>query len=129
MEQNNYIHAWKIAMYQDAGSLMARELIYPVAVRNNDGIEVVKAVWEQCRSTLRGVLCTVFYPPVDAIIYLLARDYWREVEVVCYRRATTASTAFCNRLKEVAEDIWKRRPTKLGPSEFIDALPIRWSLL
>jgi len=123
--EHNYIQAWRIAIYQ--------RLIYPVAVRNNDGIEVVKAVWEQCRSTPRGVLCTVFYPPVDAIIYLLARDYWREVEVVCYRRATTAkrtnTDAFCNRLKEVAEDIWKRRPTKLGPSEFIDALPIRWSLL
>jgi hypothetical protein len=133
MEQNNVQTLWKIATYQklNMGSLVMREeryrLVYPIAVKlNNNEIEVVKAVWEKCKNTSRGVFCTVFYPPdVDAIIHLLVwYDFWRKVEVSCYRR----DVEFCNRLRQISEDLWKGRKTPLGPLEFIEALPVRWSL-
>jgi hypothetical protein len=129
------MRTWTVAIYKKASVFMSVwkphkypspwRLIVPIAVRRRgDAVEVVDAVWSQCHSPRASPVtmidCAVYYPPdVDAIIYLKEWvDSWREVEVRC----DCGDSSFCDKLKQIAKGLWKRRKHPLSPEEVAAAL-------
>jgi hypothetical protein len=130
---------WAVAVYKEASVSMdvwephkypsPWRLIIPIAVRRRGGVvEVVDAVWTQCHSPRASPVtmtdCVVYFPPdVDAIVYLKERlNFWREVDVRC----DSGDADFCNRLRRIAEDLWKRVKQPLSPEEVAAALARLW---
>ena len=98
-------------------------LIVPIAVRRRQGgaIEVVEPVWTQCNAWSVAMRdCVVYFPPdVDAIIYLREWvNFWREVEIRC----DCGDSNFCDRLKHVAEGLWRAKQPP-SPEGVAAALP------
>ncbi len=118
---------WRPAVYSevDLGSLAARgepyRLVVPIAVRRGgSGLVAVEPVWTQCCVRSRGRHCVVYFPLVDAVIYLKEfYDFWREAEVEC----DCGDVEFCRVLGRCANELWKPRRRPLGPEEVAARLP------
>ena len=100
---------WRPAVYSevDLRSLAAHgepyRLVVSIAIRwDGSGLAAVEPVWARCYVRSRGWHCAVYFPLVDAVIYLKEfYDFWKEAKVEC----DCGDVEFCRVLERCANEL------------------------